>query len=212
MNEFRFDARTAQLGILLIALGGCGGAPLCAGSADCARGSVCGVSGRCGRLRTPEGSRFAASRWLSPSDWGVTRAVRLSDTIPLGGGAETLFTFGPMPEPSAILRALLILHPAEPRAPLTTSAQILVERIGAFRGGVLPARSSVPPTAFATARRQLRPGPAPIVRLDVTEAARAADAGSLHLLVRADSDTPLRFASPFASDLGSRPRIELMVR
>ncbi len=136
----------------------------------------------------------------------------LTDAIPLGGSSEGLFAFGPMPDSSRILRALLVLHPHEARPRITERVELIVEHVGAFRGGPLPARHGTQPTAFAAARRALPAGPAHPIRLDVTSAARSSSAGVLHLLVRVEGDAELSVSSPWATATGDRPRLELMVR
>ncbi|MCB9591337.1 MAG: hypothetical protein H6719_01285 [Sandaracinaceae bacterium] len=192
---------------------GCGGAPRCARSSECDRGAVCGLSGECGTLRPPAGARFAASRWLEPIDWGVAAARGpLTDAMPVGGSSEALLAFGPLPEPSRVVRALLVLSPHASGPRVSEPAEVVVEHVGPFRGGPLPPRHGTTPTEFAAARRLVPEGPAHRLRLDVSEAARSTREGSLHLLVRLRGDAELRFASPWAEDVASRPRLELMVR
>ena len=132
--------------------------------------------------------------------------------MPVGGSSEALLAFGPLPESSTILRALLVLHPHERGARLLETTEVVVEDVGPFRGGALPARHGAQPTDFAAARRLVPAGPPRPVRLDVTDAAHGAGAGSLHLLVRSGGDEALLFASPWVGDESARPRLELMVR
>ncbi|MBX3270956.1 MAG: hypothetical protein KF729_11890 [Sandaracinaceae bacterium] len=203
----------AAAAALAIALEGCGAAPGCARSSECEAGLVCGLDGRCGPLRAPASARFAASRWLTPTDWGTAGAGEpLGDALPVGGASEALLAFGPMPAPSRLARALLVLSPHARRPRLARDVELVAERVGAFRGGALPARHAVLPTDFAAAVRRLPEGPARRVRLDVTRAARDADGGALHLLVRVRGEGALTFASPWADEPASRPRLELMVR
>lgn len=131
----------------------------------------------------------------------------------VGGASEALLAFGPLPEPSRILRALLVVHPHERRQRVRAATEVVVESVGTFRGGALPARHATQPTLFAAARRIVGVGPARPLRFDVTEAARSASAGRLYLLVRLEGDAPaLHFASPWTVEARLRPRLELMVR
>ncbi|MCA9605187.1 MAG: hypothetical protein KC619_06315 [Myxococcales bacterium] len=173
---------------------------------------MCGLSGRCEALRPPSGTRFAASAWLEPTDWGVAGAAApLGDAMPIGGSSEALLAFDSLPPGSRIARALLVLTP-HPRGPrVETRLEVVAEQVGPFRGGALPARHGPTPTDFAAARRLVAEGPTRRVRLDVSRAARDVH-GALHLLVRARGDGSLLFASPWAEDPASRPRLELMVR
>lgn len=208
-----FTRANALLVIMFASIGGCGGPEPCATTADCRAGSVCGFSGRCGPLRPPRGARFAGSRWLNATDWGVTGPGPLTDRLRVGDRRESLLAFGPLPEPSRILRALLVLHPHESSAALIERQTLVVERTGPFRGGPLPYRGSTQPDSFAAARRRLASGPPRPVRVDVTEAARAAggsDGSALYLLLRTRG-SPLRFASPFHHAPRARPRIELLL-
>ena len=135
----------------------------------------------------------------------------LTDAIPLGGASEGLFAFGPMPDASRILRALLVLHAHAAHPRTEVRAEVIVEQVGAFRGGPLPARHATQPVAFAASRRALAPGPVHSIRLDVTDAARSAGR-SLHLLVRVEGDARVRISSPWSTTPQKRPRLELMVR
>jgi hypothetical protein len=203
---------------LALLLGACGGPPPCARSAECGRGRVCGFEGTCAPLRPPEGARFAGTQWLRPLDWGVSGAdERLDDTLPVGGrrDAESLLAFGPLPDGSHILRALLVLHPHEPGRPLLVPSEVVVEHVEPFRGGALPPRHAAQPLRFAAGRRALAEGPARPVRVDVTEAAKSAagrDDRRLYLLLRArdGGPAPLRFASPWYARPESRPRLEVL--
>lgn len=205
----------SRLPVLLAALVavGCGGPELCARSAECGAGLVCGFDARCAPLSPPEGARFASSRWLRPLDWGTAGAGEpLDDSMPVGDGAESLLAFGPLPEPSQILRALLVLHPHAPGERLVSDSEVVVEHVEPFRGGALPRRHGRPPLPFAAARRPLSPGPQRPLRIDVTEAARSASGGDLHLLLRrrGGGGEPLRFASPWYARTDARPRLELL--
>ncbi len=201
-----------------LALAACGPPP-CVSSTACGAGRVCGLDGRCGPLAPPSGSRFAGSRWVAAIDWGVTpSSAGASDVLRVGGpsSAEGLLAFAPLPSAGGILRALLVLTPHEPAAPVTRTGEIVVEHVGAFQGGRLPARHAQTPLPFAAARVALPAGPARPVRVDVTSAARAA-AGrgdhTLYLLVRLAGGDPdgARFASPWAPGLRVQPRLELLL-
>lgn len=151
--------------------------------------------------------------WLEPVDWGVAGARGpLGDAMPVGGTSEALLAFGSLPRGSRVARALVVLTPHPAGARVLTSTELVAERVGAFRGGPLPARHAPTPTDFAAARRQVPEGPARRVRLDVTRVAREAADGRLFLLLRTRGDGDLLFASPWAEDGGVRPRLELMVR
>lgn len=197
----------------VVAALGCGAPARCTRASDCGPRAVCGFDATCGPLRPPEAARFTTSRWLSPRDWAVAGARgRLDDAMPVGGRTEALLAFGSLPEGSRILRALLVLHPHDESPRVGAATELVVERVGRFRGGALPARHGAQPTAFAAAVRPLDEGPVRITRLDVTDAARDADDGRLYLLVRGDAEPALLFASPWANDPERHPRLELMVR
>jgi hypothetical protein len=150
---------------------------------------------------------------MEPRDWGLAGARGpLGDAMPVGGSSEALLAFGPLPAASRIARALVVLSPHPARERVERRVEVVVERVGAFRGGALPARPGTTPADFAAARRMLPAGPARRVRLDVTDAARASGEARLHLLVRLRGDAEVLFASPWADDPASRPRLELMVR
>ncbi|HEY8432563.1 MAG TPA: hypothetical protein VIL20_29535 [Sandaracinaceae bacterium] len=210
--------RPALRAIAMMALLGCG-APPCASSIACGEGLVCGLDGRCGALDAPPGSRFAGSRWLEARDFGLaTRDPSpLGDALGLGGpaGSEARLAFGPLPPPSRILRAVLVLHPWDPDARVDAPGEIVIEHVEPFRGGRRPARLSRTPAAFAAARRALPRGPARPVRIDLS-ALVAAAAGradrTLYLLVRLEGGDPagVRFASPW-SPTSPGPRLELML-
>lgn len=180
---------------------------------------MCGLDGRCVRLGSPEGARFAGSRWLTPIDWGVAgRRRALGDAMPIGGRAATegLIAFGPLPPGSEILRALLVVQPLDPHARTDARGEVIVEHVEPFRGGPLPARPGALPLRFAAGRHALAEGAVFPLRVDVTEAARAAAGRAdrrLHLLLRLESraERPLVLASPWAVDPDRRPRIELML-
>lgn len=180
-------------------------------------GQVCGLSGTCAALRSPDGARFAGSRWLSARDWGVAGApAGLDDELPAGAGLESLLAFGPLPQGSEILRALLVLHPHDRVPSLAAPVEIVVEHVEPFRGGRLPSRSSAQPLRFAAGRRLVPAGVRLPLRVDVSDAARAAagrDDHRLYLLVRVPDDrvAPVVFASPFARPRSARPRLELLV-
>ncbi len=205
-----FTSANAPAAILFALAVGCGGAPLCASSADCAAGRICGLDGRCGALRPPPGARFAASRWLTPIDWGVTGPGPLTDRLRVGEGRESLLAFGPLPEASRVLRARLVLHPHDAAARLDAPQLLVVERTRRFAGGPLPLRRGAQPDRLAAARRALAPGPARTLRVDVTDAARAAGGERLYLLLRA-GDAALAYASPNHPRPRVRPRIELLL-
>ncbi|HBQ11938.1 MAG TPA: hypothetical protein DEF51_12595 [Myxococcales bacterium] len=204
---------------LALLLAACGAPSPCARSTECASGRVCGLDGRCVRLGSPAGARFAGSRWLTPVDWGVAgRRRALGDGMPLGGRAATegLVAFGPMPASSEILRALLVVQPLDPHSRIDARHEVVVEQVEPFRGGALPARPGAGPLRFAAGRHALAPGPVLPLRIDVTEAARAAADRAdrrLHLLLRLreGSARPLVLASPWAIDPQLRPRVELML-
>jgi hypothetical protein len=202
------------LRVLALFAVGCASAPPCATSTSCARGEVCGLDGRCGALETPAGSRFARSRWIEASDWGVSSTARRprTDALPIGDGHEVLLSFGPMPE--RISRALLVLHPHGAFDRVLARGEIVVERVEPFRGGTMPARHQPGPRSFAAAIRPITPGPLRAQRLEVTSAAREAAGRSdrtLYLLVRVDGDARAVFASPWAPRDGA-PRLELLVQ
>ena len=205
-----FTRANARLGILFALAVGCGGPPPCATSSDCASGRVCGLSGRCTRLGAPPGVRFASSRWLQPADWGVTGTERQTDALWIGDGHESLLAFGPLPEPSRILRALLVLHPHEATPRVLDDRRVVVERTRRFSGGPLPPRGGTQPDSFAAARRELASGPSRPVRLDVTDAARGAGGEVLYLLVRSEGHA-LSLASPLYHSPDARPRVELLL-
>ena len=210
-------ARSFLVGALLALASGCGGPALCARSSECAPGLVCGLSGSCAQLRSPDGARFSGSRWLLARDWGVAGAPgRLDDELPAGDGLESLLAFGPLPEGSEILRALLVLHPHDRMTSLTAPVEVVVEHVEPFRGGPLPSRSSTQPLRFAAGRRLVPAGARLPVRVDVSDAARSAagrDDRRLYLLVRVDDGppSPVVFASPYAGQPSARPRLELLV-
>ncbi len=206
-------AGLAALGALAA---GCG-APPCVGSVACGEGLVCGLDGRCGPLDEPEGARFAGSRWLAARDWGMSTASRrpLDDAMVLGaGGGEALLAFGPLPGRSAILRALLVLHPLDPDERVARPGELAVEHVEPFRGGWLPPRASVGPRSFLAGMHALAAGPARPVRVDLTATAQAA-AGRpdrmLYVLVRQSGGDGVALASPWAVGDRVQPRLELML-
>lgn len=140
----------------------------------------------------------------------------LDDELPAGAGLESLLAFGPMPERAQILRALLVLHPHDRVPSLAAPVEVVVEHVEPFRGGRLPSRSSAQPLSFAAGRRVAPAGVRLPLRVDVSEAARAAagrDDRRLYLLVRVPEETrtAVVFASPFARPPRARPRLELLV-
>lgn len=208
----------AALLVLTSAVASCGPPP-CASSAACADGLVCGLDGRCGPLSAVSESRFAGSRWLTARDWATSTpdGVR-TDTLLLGGpnDAEAWLAFGPLPAQSRIRRALLVLHPHDPLARIDMPGELVVERAGQVRGGRLPARHIPAPIALAVARGALPSGPARPVRVDVTQVAREAASRSgrmLYVIVRLTAGPAggARFASPWALEHGTHPRLEMML-
>ncbi|MGF1468254.1 MAG: hypothetical protein ACFCGT_19200 [Sandaracinaceae bacterium] len=217
---------TANRSSLLLALlstsllTGCATAPQCARSSDCTGSEVCGFRGQCGPLGRPVGARFARSRWIEPSDWGIaTRGPRapLGDVMALGGdhATEALLAFGPMPEASAVLRALLVLAPHDRADRWPEPLELVVERVEPFVGGALPPRPGPQPLPFAAARRLLPAGPSRPLRVDVTASARQAGGRRdrhLYLLLRLrPAGDRLRLASPYHLRRQARPRLELLV-
>ncbi|MGE0787905.1 MAG: hypothetical protein AB7S26_19680 [Sandaracinaceae bacterium] len=198
------------IALVLALLAACGGPEPCATRADCPAPTVCGLAGRCARLREPTGARFARSRWVLARDHGVTGAPTLTDRLAVGDGHEALLAFGPLPGASRILRALLVLHPHDAAERGDAERSLFVERTGPFVGGGLPRRGGHAPDRFAAAARRVAPGPPRTLRFDVTHAAREAGEGELYLIVRTD-DAALTFASPYHRDPRARPRLELLL-
>lgn len=205
--------------VALVLLAGCGGPPPCVSSASCGAGQVCRLDGRCGPLDAPSGARFAGSRWVPASDWGIasSSASRADDVLSVGGPdrAQALLAFGPLPTERGVLRALLVLTPHEPPAGIARTGELVVEHVEPFRGGLLPPRDGLP-LRFAAARVALPAGPARPVRVDLTAAVRAAAARrdrTLYIAVRLVDGDPAgaRFASPWATGARGQPRLELLL-
>src|SRR5690606_6317206 len=138
---------------------------------------------------------------------------------PMGGpsGAEALLSFAPLPAPSAIVRAILVLHPHDPLARIEQRGEVVVEHVEPFRGGRLPARRTSTPAIFAAARSALPVGAARPVRIDLTRLARTTAARrdrTLNVLVRLASGPSggARFASPWSVGDRVQPRLELTLR
>lgn len=200
-------------------LAGCATAPPCGSVSHCAAaGSVCDFDGRCRPLSPPDEARFARSRWLSARDWAPVHrgAAHLGrDVFELGGPArgEILLKFGPLPPPGDLLRALLVLTP-EPAQYVPVGGRVEVYRSQAFVGRPHRRRFAPPTVRGALVARAVEPGPAPLLRLDVSRAARSAarPGRDLYLAVRFDGEAPLRFASPLAFAARMRPRLELLLQ
>lgn len=194
---------------------GCGGPPPCVRSSECPAPEVCGLQGQCAPLAAPEGAQFAGSAWLYAADWGIAGPSTrpLGDRLRVGGGDESLLTFGPVPAASELLRAVLVLRRHETAPPLSEDAELIVESVGPYRGGVLPARGGTIAAPFAAARRSLAAGPPRDLRVDVTAAVRSSAERpdrTVYLLLRA-SDEAQYFASPQHSTEDRHPRLELML-
>lgn len=207
----RVSARAVLLFVLGAGLSACG-APPCRSSASCTEGLVCGFDGRCGTME--DEARFTGARWLMARDWAIAGEGPRGSTLPIGGGAEGLLAFGPLPADSAIHRALLVLHPIDAR--VERGGEIVVERVEGFTGGQLPARRTATALAFAAARSALPAGPARPVRIDLTELTKdAATRGdrTLHVLLRLSEGAPsgAHFASPWAIGDRVQPRLELIL-
>lgn len=203
---------------------GCGGASLCASSAECPDGTACRADGSCAPPPRPRG-RVGRSLWLAAGQWGVTRDDRIDTVVPatdvalLGGDPDATvhLAFGPLPERGRIARALLRLVPHESWSGPTARTRVLVDRTEAFEGARLTRRREPRRIAGPIAEGVVAPGgPRPIL-LDLTDAVRRAERmglARLHLAVRlADpSGPPWRLASPRALDRSARPRLELLLR
>lgn len=131
------------------------------------------------------------------------------------GGPErvqVLLSFADLPP--RISSALLVLSP-HPRLARWPSAQWLaVDRVGTFEPG---AQSVAPPELsplLASARVLIQPGPARVVRLDLTAAAREAAnvSAPLDLRLRVEGDGQIFFRSPLSTEPGQRPRLELTLQ
>jgi hypothetical protein len=177
-------------------LAGCSHAAPCRGTAWCAGGAVCGLTGACVPRPSVEETRFVHVRELAPRDARIEGAVTDADRWSLGGdgGAVLELAFGPLPE-GEVRRAILRIFPY-PGAGVF-DGEAIVE--------VLRGRHHV-------AVRHSAGTSSPLL-VDVTDLLRGASADEVATLsVRARSEVPFVAASDRIADPTIRPTLTLVQR
>lgn len=154
-------------------------------------------------------------------DWAIASSSPHppADALTLGGPeeAEALLSFAPLPAPSTIVRAILVLHPHDRLVRIEREGELVIEHVPPFRGVRLPPRRTHTPTALAPARVALPVGAARPARIDLTQLTRSAAARrdrTLNVLVRLQDGPPAgaRFASPWNVGARTQPRLEFTLR
>lgn len=205
--------------LLLAALGtwltaGCTGPAGCLEGA-CAEGTVCELDGRCRPLGDHDGHRFATARRLAPVDWAATHTrdrranLRAQAQWALGGPADgEMHLVFEIPD-REILEAVLTVTPVAegPQGP----ARLLPFRTPYFEGARIDRSTSPRPRTRGHARRVRAQRGRPL-RIDFTPLVRSAEPGRVHLGLAAETDQPLRVASPVARDIDTHPHLEVRWR